>query len=501
MSSVGSASSLHTSQVFALVEQTLAAKLPEALRSQPTVNGFSLHRHDLQRSLQTVLSGNSSKSVLAISDGVVKSSGCSDLSIDDLIVEDLHTLKFNVEKLSLSQLMGCARHDVHASVDAVALLKKVLEGKEPMAVLVIGSGSVTDIVKHAVFELQWTHIPFVVLPTALTVTAFTSHFAVLEEAGAKRTRLSRRVDYCLWFAPVLASAPAEMTRAGYGDLLARFVAYGDWYLGWRFGIAERYDELAFHLMEPLSEKLKARAANLRTWPTHKPAIEDLSAILAMAGIAMSVSGETTPLSGYEHTISHALDYLRLTSRRPLCWHGEQVALASLSSAESYDQLLAMEKLDLLGRRFASEEKVRRTIEQMIATAPYFGSAEAVLTAEERKQGLDSLQENLVRATQIFLQDYLKKHQQWQVCQSRLAEIEAGWPETRAHLRTLVISGAEMRALVERSGLALAPEELSQPTSALEYRWALRFSPFVRARVSLGDVIFWLGEDPAVWAAV
>lgn len=490
---------LHTSKIFSIVEKTLADLLPPALAAEPTRNGFSLNRHDLQRSLGQIIKHAAPGSVLVLSDGVVKRSGCGELSIDQLIGEILSELKCSFQQLSLSAILRCVPTEVHASVEAVSSLKNHLDGKKPSLVLVVGSGSVTDVVKHAVFELGWSDVPFVSLPTALTVTAFTSHFAVLEEAGAKRTRLSRRVDFCLWFAPVLASAPIAMTRAGYGDLLARFVAYGDWYLAWRFGVADRYDELAYRLMEPLSESLRSRAVDMKVWPVAESAIEDLSAILSMAGIAMSVSGETTPLSGYEHTISHALDYLRLTSRRSLCWHGEQVALASLSSAESFDQLLLLEKIELENRRSMSDERVKRIIQQMLSSAPYFGPAEAVLSEEERKKGLETLQAGIAQATEIFSKDYLKKHQQWLSVQSRLKEIESDWNETRAHLRTLVISAEQMRTLLEQSGLPTVPEELSQPTTALEYRWAVRFSPFVRTRASLADIIFWLGEDPAVWA--
>lgn len=494
-------SRLHTSSVFLKVEQTLKQLLPPSLAGEPTVNGFSSNRHDFERSLLSVLGPVSSRPILFVTDGVFKRSGCGELSADDLLLEILAGHGYPVQHVSLSTVLGCDPQNVHASVDAVARLSAHIADFAPAAVLTLGSGSLTDVVKHALFELKWDSLPFVVVPTALTVTAFTSHFSVLEEAGAKRTRVSRRVDTCLWFAPVLSSAPIEMTRAGYGDLLARFVAYGDWYLAWRFGVAERYDELAFHLMEPFTEALKKRASDMRSWPVSVAAIEDLSATLATAGIAMSVSGETTPLSGYEHTISHALDFLRLTSGRSLCWHGEQVALASLSSAESFEQLLSMETLTLSDQRPLSEDHLKKTIQRLLLTAPYFGPAEQTLTPEERKSGLEPLRESLTKASEIFTADYLKKHQKWIDAQPRIQDLSEQWSEIRAHLKTLVMGSDEMRTLLSDAGLPVIPEELSQPTTALEYRWAVRFSPFVRTRASLADIIFWLGEDPAQWAIV
>ncbi|NBO38502.1 iron-containing alcohol dehydrogenase, partial [bacterium] len=439
--------------------------------------------------------------VLVFSDGVVKASGISESSIDMLVLQQLRELSVPFEHVIVAQVLNCSPESVHASVEAVSALKQFLGSRTAVPVLVIGSGSITDIVKHTLHELAWHSVPFVVMPTALTVTAFTSHFAVLEDSGAKRTRLSRRVNTCVWFTPVLASAPIDMTRAGYGDLLARFVAYGDWYLGWRLGVADRYDELAFHLMEPFGWHLRAHASALAAWPLRADTMEDLSAILSMAGIAMSVSGETTPLSGYEHTISHALDYLRLISHRPLAWHGQQVALASLASAESYDHLLQFESLNLHSVQPLSSAHIQRTIRQLLQNAPYFGPGEFSLTHEERLAGLVPLQESIARACELFSADYLKKHALWEKAFAKISDFEQQWPEIRAHLKTLVIPASDMRELIEKSGLALVPEELSQPTSALEYRWAVRFAPFVRSRMSLADLIFWIGEDPALWATI
>jgi glycerol-1-phosphate dehydrogenase [NAD(P)+] len=486
-----------------LLDATLRVQLSDELRRLCTSNHFLGNRDELRLALMRLFSGRESGSakILIFSDGVRKLVGDAKAHVDEFFMQLCEECELPIEFVEVSKVLCCRPEEVHASVEAVAALKGFLKQRAQAPVVVLGSGSLTDVVKHTLFELNWSTAPFVVLPTALTVTAFTSHFAVLEEAGAKRTRLSRTVDHCLWFAPVLAAAPQAMTRAGYGDLLARFVAYGDWYLGWKMGVAERYDELAFHLMEPFSAHLRRHAAALQQWPVSAEAIEDLAAILAMAGIAMSVSGETTPLSGYEHTISHALDYLHLTTGQPLSWHGEQVALASLASAESYDQLLSLDKIDFQSVRVQSEERIKRTIERLLQTAPYFGAEESELSPEQRKDRLEKLQMSITKATALFSDDYLKKHQKWVLARENIASFEQGWSSIREHLRTLVIPASEMQSLIAAAGLPLVPEQLSQPTSALEYRWALRFAPFVRSRMSLADLIFWLDEDPAHWATV
>lgn len=487
-------------QGFEMLEQTLQLELDATQIAGVTRNLYLQTAPDLASQLKEQF-GHLTTSILLLSDGVTKKSGEADISIDEKIKRILSDLGISYNHLVLADVLNCKPEEVHASVDAVASLKQQLGTKLPTPVFVLGSGSVTDVVKHTLFELGWFDTPFIVLPTALTVTAFTSHFAVLEEAGAKRTRLSRRVDACFWYFPVISSAPLEMTRAGYGDLLARFVAYGDWYLAWKLGVAERYDELAFRLMEPFGFLLRQHASALRHWPVEHLAIADLSATLAMAGIAMSVSGETTPLSGYEHTVSHALDYLRLTSGRTLAWHGEQVALASLVSAQSYDHLLAIESLDLHSVKPLNDARIRRTIKNLILNAPYFGPGEYSLSPSERKDGLQSMQTEIDKACELFAEDYLKKNARWTAVHENVLSFQDEWPSVRSRLRQLVLPAEELQRLIELAGLPVSPEELSQPTTAQEFRWAVRFAPFVRSRMSLADLIFWMGEDPALWAVI
>ena len=141
----------------------------------------------------------------------------------------------------------------------------LLRGREDHLIITLGSGSITDLVKHALYSQQ-IPAPFITIPTALTVTAFTSAFAILDFSGAKRTLLSRPVTATFWVEPFLESAPARMSRAGYGDLLARFIAYGDWLIGYRLGVMDRYDEGPYRLMEPFVPGIKANAPGFMVHP-------------------------------------------------------------------------------------------------------------------------------------------------------------------------------------------------------------------------------------------
>ena len=446
--------------------------------------------------------GSRCNRVVFFTDGVPKSVQGRNFTVNALLQHECSEAGIPQEWINVPELLGVPSAEFHASVEHVPFLTTYLKNCRNSLCVVVGSGSLTDVVKHALFVDDFT-MPFVVLPTALTVTAFTSSFAVLEESGAKRTRVSRPIDACFWFAPVLQAAPAAMSRAGYGDLLARFIAYADWYLSAQLGIATRYDELAYRLMEPFADALKRAAPGFSPSQPLLPleSVEGTAAALSMAGIAMSVSGETTPLSGYEHVISHGLDFLRLTSHRPLVLHGEQVALGSLSSAISLDFLLQIEEFDLKRLRTAPAEKAKLLLNQLLDSAPYWGLEMFGLNPDELRARHEKIAVGKAKALALFYEEYEKKHNKWLVAAQNFPDFAARWPEIKIQLRNLSIPASEMETLLVQSGLPLVPEAMDPSTTANEYRWAVRFSPFVRARMSIGDFIYWIGEDPAIVAIV
>lgn len=433
-------------------------------------------------------SKNLQPTVLWFSDGIPKFGNSKMQSVDEIFAEALSTRGVNHEYVNVAEYLNIKSEDVHASVSLIPKLVDLLKQRNCSCVCVLGSGSVTDLVKEALAQSQ-LNLPFVVVPTAMTVTAFTSAFAVLEDSGAKRTRRSRNIDLVLWWGSVLSNAPIQFSRAGYGDLLARFVAYADWKLAHFLNMCDRYDELAFELMEPFAEALKSCAIDFKGGPLTPVATEKLAACLSMAGIAMSVSGETTPLSGFEHTISHALDFLRISRQENLVLHGEQVALATLASAKCWDWVLSLQTGDLEFRsiEFLEPADISSFIERLI-----FSTQNSVSSQKN-----DLLQ----KSVNEFAVEYAKKAARWEKEKLFFRERVQQWPVFVVELRKLLVTAEEIEGLLIAAGLPIVPENTVPPTSAIDYRWAVRFSPFVRARFCVSDFLFWMGEDPALISAI
>jgi len=474
---------------FVTLQQALdregISKSPEKARFVP-VQHYAESLGDLRDGLarwhRTCLPANASVRVFV--DGVTKNcTGGLTADIDGEFRALLSGAGIPYQWTNLSEALAIPPADLHASHDCLERIRGVVRDGSGAAAVVLGSGSITDLVKHAL-QMEKVQVPFVSIPTALTVTAFTSAFAVIDFHGAKRTLQSRPVSAAFWVRPFLECAPPRMSRAGYGDLLARFVAYGDWFLGYRLGVMDRYDESAFRLMEPFADGIRSVAEGFTRGILPPEATACTAAALAMAGISMSTAGETTPLSGFEHVISHGLDFLRLTAGRELVFHGEQVALGSLVSARTIDRLLELEDLRDISWRGGNTGQALQVLEKKLLAAPLPG-------------GVDAFREKTKAALAEFSSEYQKKSNRWASARERLGSFISDWNDHRRELMRLTLRAADLEPLLKESGLPCRPGETDPPTSEQEFRWAVSFSPFVRSRMNLSDMLFWMGREDLV----
>jgi glycerol-1-phosphate dehydrogenase [NAD(P)+] len=124
---------------------------------------------------------------------------------------------------------------------------------------------------------------------------------------------------------VAAAAPAELTRAGIGDLLAKSTARVDW-LAAHALYGEPYSEaVAARVLEPLTFAASNAAAVLAGGVD---AVAALLVGLVQSGIAMAIAGNSRPASGCEHHASHFWDLLAARGMRPHASHGLQVGYAT-----------------------------------------------------------------------------------------------------------------------------------------------------------------------------
>ena len=351
------------------------------------------------------------------------------------------------------------------------------------AVLSVGSGTVTDIAKHACFLQHTKHgadpLPFVVYQTANSVSAYTSNMAPIFVEGVKRTLPSRYPDVLVCDLETLRDAPAEMTAAGVGDLLAAFGSYADWWLAYRLGLDATYSEFAQTLMGPLDEIFLAQAPAIRARTLDGMAV--LAKLIALGGLAMSLSHATAPLSGFEHVISHVLDLSAEQAGRPLAQHGSQVALATLLTTSAYDLFLnEFEPAEVrLEACYPPAAQMKARIEQAFGQLDPSGRVAAECWS-----------------------DYQLKLEAWHAHRANLSEALGDWPAVQAHLRSLTKPPALAARILREVEAPLSFAALTPAPSLSEVKFAFGNAPLIRRRLTLGDLFVFLSWDPErVWQQV
>ncbi|HVB23447.1 MAG TPA: iron-containing alcohol dehydrogenase [Ktedonobacteraceae bacterium] len=364
---------------------------------------------------------------------------------------------------------------VHADFAQVQRVRTAL--RPGIALVALGSGTVTDIAKHAAYLYDQEHqaqqpMVYICCQTANSVTAFAANMAVLLKDGVKRTLPSRYPTAIISDLRVLASAPKAMTLAGLGDCCARFVAYGDWYLANALGLVEFYSEVPLALLANLEAILTAHAVAIGQRTYEGEAV--VARALLLAGIAQSIVNMSAPISGTEHVISHVLDMIADHYQHGLALHGAQVGVATLTTSHLYQHFLnTFDPRTLnLDTCYPSDTAMQTHIQHLFANIDPNGTM-----------------------AQECWSDYATKLTLWRQNRPHLAQFCARWQdEHQPKLASLVSSPDKVHAILAQAGAPLTPNDLKPPISQEEYNFAVRNGHFIRQRFVLGDLLYFLGWE-------
>ncbi len=398
----------------------------------------------------------------------------------DLKTQVLNTLKKDGWQVQICIMPEDESGQVHTDMPHIELVQKSLS--QGCAVLSIGSGVVTDIAKHGCFLYQQEtgeKVPFVVYQTANSVSAFTSNMSPTFVDGVKRTLDSRYPDALICDLETLRDAPMEMTVGGVGDMLAVFVSFPDWYLAHRLGMDSTYSELAKNLVGPLGDLLLEHAEGIRMGKLESVAM--LAKIIALGGLAMSLSHATTPMSGFEHVMSHVLDLQAEVDHTPLTVHGSQVALAALAGAEMYRRFLSdFEPQNLqVDDCYPSMDSMKALIENNFAAIDPSGRAGAECWA-----------------------DYSQKLEKWHAHRSDFESALQDWDSIRARLEAETCPPETIRDILQAVKAPIRWSQLTPPIDEDRARFAFMNASLMRKRLTLGDLLIFTGWDrETIWNKV
>lgn len=367
-------------------------------------------------------------------------------------------------------VIGSGRAELHADDAALAEADAAIAGAG--CVVSVGSGTITDIAKDATHRAG--DIPFVAIQTAVSVNAFSDDMAVLVRSGVKRTVPSRWPDALVVDLAVIADAPADMNRAGFGELASMFTAPADWYLAGALGMDPDWHPAPVDLFRREGEALLAAADAVHA--NDPAALALLARLMTLSGIALGVAGKTAPISGTEHIVSHLLDMDAEQAGRAIAYHGAQVGVAAIVMAIAWTETL---------------ETFDPATVDLDAAYP----SAAVVEAEVRA-AFAALDPSGAVADECW-RDVERKLARWSDAGPAFERFLADWPRHRAALTRLVVDPAVLADAVRRAGAPIRFADLHPPVAPGLARWALLSSHRMRDRFVLPDLRAFCGT----WTAV
>jgi glycerol-1-phosphate dehydrogenase [NAD(P)+] len=209
----------------------------------------------------------------------------------------------------------------HADDGTVAAIRGRTKAAD--ALIAVGSGTINDLCKYAAFL---DDKPYAVFGTAPSMNGYTSMSAAITEHGHKKSLPARPPLGVFLELEVLSRAPERMIRSGLGDSACRPTAQAD----------QPYREAPFVLLREDEDALLANAAGLMAGDL--AAMETLARTLVLSGLGMTICGGSYPASQGEHLISHYIDMLG-DPGWPASFHGEHIAVATLTMARIQESLL------------------------------------------------------------------------------------------------------------------------------------------------------------------
>jgi glycerol-1-phosphate dehydrogenase [NAD(P)+] len=219
----------------------------------------------------------------------------------------------------------------HADAD----LAEDIAASAPMAdaLIAVGSGTVNDLCKYAG---ALAGKPYAVFATAPSMNGYTSVNAAITEHGHKKSIQAQGALGVFIDLEIFAAAPPRMIRSGLGDSLCRPTAQADWLLA-HLLLDQPYRRAPFALLAEDEAPLFAEPEGLLTGDLD--AMARLARTLVLSGFGMTICGGSHPASQGEHLIAHYLEMM-MDPSLPTAFHGEQIAVATLTMARLQERMLA-----------------------------------------------------------------------------------------------------------------------------------------------------------------
>ena len=354
-------------------------------------------------------------------------------------------------------------HHLQADDTAIDTATESLAGAD--CVVTIGGGTITDIGKVASHRLG--NIPLVVVQTAASVDGFTDNVSVLLRNGVKRTEPSRWPDAVLADTVTIAEAPIAMNKAGFGEVLSLYTAPADWELAYLLGHDASFNRTPRDFLLEFAGDPSEWAAGIQSQDPQS--VGHLTRVLAIRGIGTGIAGSTACLSGVEHLISHMLDMYATSHDEEMGFHGAQVGVASVVAStiwQYFSERLA-DGLDEVS--FPEAASLEAQVRSAFAWCDPSG-----------EKGAECWN------------DFSAKLAVWNSNRSRILEVLGRWNASHGEIARAIPSPESLATNLRAAGAPADPSALGEWVREDVWHWAIKNTNFMRNRLTIVDVLFFLG---------
>lgn len=236
------------------------------------------------------------------------------------------------KKITSEQIFG--KEIVVPNEEAIAKIESAFTPNTDL-LLGIGSGVINDLCKHVSFKHG---LRYAIVATAPSMDGYASVGAALILEEMKVT-LNARVPYAIVAdGDILRTAPIDMIRAGYGDIIGKYSCLNDWKLAKLL----RGEYFCDYVWQTVLDTVKETEANAQALLRREPqAVAQLTEALVCVGIMMSYVGNSRPASGSEHHLSHFFEITGLLHGRDYYPHGIDVLYSAAVTARLREKLIAL----------------------------------------------------------------------------------------------------------------------------------------------------------------
>ena len=253
-----------------------------------------------------------------------------------LVAADKNTLTASEGLLDILKASGfdyglhCYDNCIEADIGSVKEIEALAAPYD--GVLAVGSGSIGDICRLATFNAKKE---FAVFATAPSMDGFASDSAPITFNNFKDSIQCHAPSVIIADTDILAKAPAALKSAGFGDVIAKYLALADWKIA-ALTAQERYCPNVAKLVSDVLKKSMALADKITK--EDPEAAGTMMEALVLSGICMALVGSTRPASAAEHLLSHYWEMIKLERKEPVPFHGEKVGVGTLLITRLYHDI-------------------------------------------------------------------------------------------------------------------------------------------------------------------